>query len=83
MFPKRCNTGTISYVEGERVPKNWVIVTERIREVFDWFMNSTVENGGMKELEFGGALPCISGRGELILLGKLVDLGILYVMRPI
>ena len=26
-------------------------------------MNSTVESGGMKELEFGGALPCISGRG--------------------
>ena len=26
-------------------------------------MNSTVESGGMKELEFGGASPCISGRG--------------------
>ena len=27
-------------------------------------MNSTVEIGGMKELEFGGALPCISERCE-------------------
>ena len=25
-------------------------------------MNSTVESRGMKELESGGALPCISGR---------------------
>ena len=26
-------------------------------------MNCTIESGGMKELEFGGASPCISGRG--------------------
>ena len=26
-------------------------------------MNSMIESGGMKELEFGGASPCISGRG--------------------
>ena len=26
-------------------------------------MNSTIESGGLKELEFGGASPCISGRG--------------------
>ena len=26
-------------------------------------MNSTVESGGMEELEFGGVSPCISGRG--------------------
>ena len=31
--PKRYNRGTVSYLEGERVPKNWDIVTERIREV--------------------------------------------------
>ena len=41
-------------------------------------MNSTVKSGGSKELEFGGASPCISGRvvgrGELILSGKEADL---------
>ena len=26
-------------------------------------MNSMVKSGSMKELEFRGALPCISGRG--------------------
>ena len=26
-------------------------------------MNSTVKSGGLKEDEFGGASPCISGRG--------------------
>ena len=26
-------------------------------------MNSTVESGGLKELEFRSTLPCISGRG--------------------
>ena len=35
MFPKRCDRGTVSYLGGERVPKNWGIMTERIREVFD------------------------------------------------
>ena len=34
VFPKRCNRGTVSYLEGERVSKNWGIGTERIREVF-------------------------------------------------
>ena len=41
-------------------------------------MKSTVKSWGIKELEFGSASLCISGRGvggELILLGKLVDLG--------
>ena len=27
MLPKRCNRGTVSYVKGERVPKDWGIVT--------------------------------------------------------
>ena len=63
MFPKRCARGTVSYLEGERVLKNWGIVTERIREVFDGFMNSTVESGDMNELELGDASPCISGTG--------------------
>ena len=35
IFPKRCDRGTVSYLKGERVPKNWGIVTEGIREVFD------------------------------------------------
>ena len=26
-------------------------------------MNSTIESGGLKELEFGGTSPCISGSG--------------------
>ena len=30
VFPERCDRGTVSYLEGERVPKNWVIVTKRI-----------------------------------------------------
>ena len=29
VFPERCNRGAISYLEGERVPKNWGVVTER------------------------------------------------------
>ena len=33
VFPERCDRGAISY--GERVPKNWVVVTERIRKMFD------------------------------------------------
>ena len=39
-------------------------------------MNSTGKSGGMEELKFWGALPCISGRcrGELIILGKQGDL---------
>ena len=35
VFPERCNRGAISYLEGERVPKNLGIVTERIGEKFD------------------------------------------------
>ena len=38
-------------------------------------MNSKIESGDLKELEFGGTSPCISGGGGLNLLGKLVDLG--------
>ena len=30
MFPERCDRGTVSYLEGGRVPKNWGIVTKRI-----------------------------------------------------
>ena len=33
----------------------------------------------MKEFKFGGASPCITGRGvrvKLIILGKVVDLGV-------
>ena len=33
VFPERCDRGAISYLEG--VPKNWGVVTERIRKVFD------------------------------------------------
>ena len=39
------------------------IVTEGIRKVFNSFVNSAIESGGLKELEFGGVSPCISGRG--------------------
>ena len=35
VFPERCDRGTISYLEGQGVPKNWSIVTERIGKVFD------------------------------------------------
>ena len=35
VFPERCDRGTISYLEGERVPKNRGIVTERIGKMFD------------------------------------------------
>ena len=30
----------------DAIVSNWGIVTERIREMFDLFMNSTVESGG-------------------------------------
>ena len=33
VFPERCNREALCYVEG--VPKNWDIVTERNRKVFD------------------------------------------------
>ena len=35
MLPERCDRGAISYLEGEGVPKNWCMVTEKIREKFD------------------------------------------------
>ena len=35
VLSKRCNRGTISYMKGERVPKDWGIVTEGIRKVFN------------------------------------------------
>ena len=34
-IPERCDRGAISYLEREGVQKNWGIVTERIRNVFD------------------------------------------------
>ena len=34
VLPKRCNRGTISYMEKERVPEGRGIVTEGIRKVF-------------------------------------------------
>ena len=63
VFPEGCDRADISYVEGEGIPKNRGIVTERIRKVFISFMNSTVKSGGMKELKFGGAAYCFSGKG--------------------
>ena len=50
----------MSYLEGERVPKNWGIVTERIGKVLDCLMNSMFKSGGMKEFKFGGDSPCTS-----------------------
>ena len=35
LFPERCDRGAISYLEGERVPKNRGIATERLGEKFD------------------------------------------------
>ena len=35
VFPERYDREAISYLEGERVPKNWGIVTGGIRKVFD------------------------------------------------
>ena len=35
VLPKRCNRGTVSYMKGERVPKDWGRVTEGIRKVFN------------------------------------------------
>ena len=35
VLPKRCNRGTISYTERERVPEGRGIVTEGIRKVFN------------------------------------------------
>ena len=34
MFPERCDREAISYLEGERVPRNWGVVTERIKKPF-------------------------------------------------
>ena len=30
VFPEGCDRGTVSYLEGERVPNNWRIETKRI-----------------------------------------------------
>ena len=46
VFPKRCNRGTISDMERERVPKICELCDRR------W---------GLKELEFRGTSPCVSG----------------------
>ena len=35
VFPERYDRGAISYLEGEGVPENWGIVTERIGEKSD------------------------------------------------
>ena len=35
VFPKICNRGTVSYMKGETVPKDWGILTEGIKGVFD------------------------------------------------
>ena len=60
VFPKRCNRGTISYMEREGVAKGRGIVTEAVRKVFDRFVNSAIEGGGLKKLEFRGISPCVS-----------------------
>ena len=48
---------------GFKVLKDRGIVTEEIRKMFDSFVNSIIESGDLKELEFGGSSPCISRRG--------------------
>ena len=63
VFPKRCNRGTISYMERKRVPKERSIVTEGVRKVFHRFVNSAIKGGGFKELEFAGTSPCVSVGG--------------------
>ena len=35
VFPKNCEQGAISDLEGGGVPKNWGVVTKIIRKVFD------------------------------------------------
>ena len=65
-------------MEREGVPKGRGIVTEGVKKVFHRFVNSAIEGGGLKELEFRGTSPCVSGRrvrGGLILVGKLVGPG--------
>ena len=52
VFPEGCDRETVSYLKGERVPKNRGIVTERIWKVFDWFVNCTIKSGDVKELKF-------------------------------
>ena len=59
VFPKRCRD---YFLHGEkRVPKGGGIVTEGVKKVFYRFVNSAIEGGGLKELEFRGASPCVSG----------------------
>ena len=63
VLPERCNRGTVSYMKKEKVPKNWGIVTEGIRKVFDSFVNPTIKSGGLNGLEFMGTSLCIFERG--------------------
>ena len=35
LFSESYDRGTISHLEREGVPKNWGVMTERIRKVFD------------------------------------------------
>ena len=35
VLSKRYNRGTVPYMKGERIPKNWGIVTKGIGKVFD------------------------------------------------
>ena len=58
VFPKRCNRGTISYTEFQN---EGALVTEGVRKVFHRFVNSAIEGGGLKELEFRVTSPCVSG----------------------
>ena len=61
VFLKRCNRGTISYMEREGVLKGRGIVTEGVGKVFHRFVNSVIKGGGLKELQFRGTSPCVSG----------------------
>ena len=63
VLPKRCNRGTISYMERERVPKGKAIVTEGVRKVSYCLVNSVIKGGGLKELQFGCTSPCVSETG--------------------
>ena len=48
MFPEGCDRGTVSYLERERVPKNWGIVTGKIQKVFVSFVDCTIKGGDVK-----------------------------------
>ena len=59
MFPGGCDRATVSYLERERVPKNWGIVTERIRKVFVLFVECAIKGGDVKELKLRDVASCI------------------------